>query len=217
MIEKGITFDDLHSFYDLNLILSKVEIPPAAAKTSYLDIPGADGELDMTEVHGEVKYKDRDITFTFTMMPSDPLTWEEKKTEISNKLNGKVFKITLDEEDEYYYTGRCAVSEYGSERKIKTFVINAKVNPWKLKHYNSVVTASLTGTPKSITILNGKKAVVPLITCTHDDTSIVFGNGSYMLSKGTHKILDIRFVEGINTVTASGNGAVTFTFQEGEL
>ena len=55
----GIKFDDIHSFYDLNLVLSQVDIPPATAKTSFVDIPGADGSVDMTEALGSVKYKDR--------------------------------------------------------------------------------------------------------------------------------------------------------------
>ena len=46
MIETGIYFDNIHSFYDLNLVLSKVEISPAKPKTSYVDIPGGNGSID---------------------------------------------------------------------------------------------------------------------------------------------------------------------------
>ena len=56
MISKGISFDNIHSFYDLNLILSGVEITPAKPKTNYVDIVGGDGSIDMTEAHGDVKF-----------------------------------------------------------------------------------------------------------------------------------------------------------------
>ena len=82
MIETGISFGGIHSFYDLNLILSGSEIPPAKPKTTYVDIPGGDGSVDLTEANGEVKYYDRDCKFIFTMNPSDDLSdraFEQRK------------------------------------------------------------------------------------------------------------------------------------------
>ncbi len=71
---KGIWFDDVHSYEHLNLVLSKISIPPAAAKTTYVNIPGGDGSVDLTEALGEVKFKDRNCTFTFTVFPYEDFT-----------------------------------------------------------------------------------------------------------------------------------------------
>ena len=217
MIAKGISFDDTHSYYDLNLILSEMKIPPAKPKTTYIDVPGADGSIDLTEAHGEVRYSDRECTFIFTMHPLDVSTWEEKQTEVSNLLNGRVFKITLDKDDEFYYQGRCTVNEYTSNKRIKQITVAAKVKPYKYKNHLTTVSATLSDTPKTLNILNGRKSVSPNIECSNDNTSIVFGDAAYKLNAGTHKILDIRFVEGINNVTVSGSGTVTFSYQEAEL
>ena len=213
----GILFDDIHSYDDLLLVLSDKDIPPATPKTTYIDVPGADGSLDLTETHGEVKYKDRDCKFTFTMLPSDTTDWEEKKTEISNLLNGKVFKITLDTDEDYYYQGRCTVNEYLQDRNLKQFVISAKVKPYKFKQEATVVFVTLTGTEKTVRLGNGRMSVSPSIECSNDNTIIVFGNTTFNLSAGTHKLLDIQLVEGTNTLTVSGTGTVTFRYQEGEL
>lgn len=217
MIAKGISFDDIHSYYDLNLILSEVKIPPAKPKTTYIEVPGADGSIDLTEANGEVRYSDRECTFKFTMHPLDTSTWEEKQTEVSNLLNGRVFKITLDKDDEFHYQGRCTVSEYTSDKNFKQITVAAKVKPYKYKHNLTIVTATLSDTPKTLNILNGRKSIAPTIECSNDNTSIVFGDATYKLNAGTHKILDIRFVEGINNVTVSGNGTVIFRYQEAEL
>ena len=134
MIEKGVLFGNIHSFYDLNLILSAVDIPPAKPKTSYVDVPGADGDVDLTEAHGEVKYSDREITFTFTMNPAGDLSesaWTEKKTEVSNELNGRSMKITLDKDDEFYWLG-------------KMFKIN--INPHGSLDFNSICKKVFVGT-----------------------------------------------------------------------
>ena len=213
----GITFGDVHSYDDLSLILSGKDIPPAAPKTTYIDIPGADGSLDLTEAHGDVKYKDRECKFTFTMLPSDKTDWEEKKTEISNLLNGKRCKITLDVDADYYYQGRCTVDDYLQDKNLKQFVVSAKVHPYKFKQDVTVVPVTLAETPKTVHLSNGRRAVSPSIECTHDNTIIVFGGATFNLNAGTHKILDIQLKEGNNALTVSGTGTVIFRYQEGDL
>lgn len=139
----GIWFDGIHSYDDLHLILSKVNIPPASAKTTYVDIPGSDGSVDLTEAQGEVKYKSRGCSFTFTAFPQDD--FEEKKTEVSNCLNGKRCKITLDKDPDYYYEGRCIVNSFASNKKLNQIVVNATVSPYKMKNTNTVVNVNLSG------------------------------------------------------------------------
>lgn len=213
----GIQFGDVHSFNDLNLVLTKATIPPAKAKTNYVDVPGADGSLDLSDTHGEVKYSDRDCTFNFSVLPSDDTDFETKKTEISNLLNGKVCKITLDTDEDYYYQGRCSVNEHLQNGNLKKFTITAKVRPYKFKQYVTKMTVNLTEATKTVVLTNGRKSVAPSIECTNDNTVISFGDATFNLSAGTHKILDIMLVEGENTLTVSGTGSVTFSYQEGDL
>lgn len=220
MIETGILFGNIHSFYDLNLILSSVTIAPAMPKTSYVDIPGADGSIDTTEVHGEVKYHDRVHNFTFTMNPAGDLSdsaWEEKKTEVSNLLNGKACKITLDKDPDYYWQGRCVVDAYKSDKRVRQFVISVTVRPYKMKQSETVVSFDLDGTEKTVSVRNSRKSVCPVIECTADNTHITFGNTEFAVNAGSHKFPDIIFVLGENELKLSGTGTVTFRFQEGDL
>lgn len=215
----GISFDDIHSFYDLDLFLAKngVSIPPAQPKTNFVDLAGGDGSLDFTEAHGEVKYNDRPCKFTFTVNPSSDMTFDEKKTQVSNALNGKRCKIILDKDDEYYYMGRCAVNDYLQDKRILQIVVTATVSPYKLKKHETVKTFTLTGNEQTVILTNGRKSVVPEITCTNDNTKVVFGNVTKTLNAGTHKILDIYFKKGDNILKLSGSGSVTFKYREGEL
>lgn len=217
MINKGIAFDDIHSYDDLNLILSASDIPPAEPKTTYVDVPGADGSLDLTEANGEVKYKDRTLKFTFSMIPSDTESPEERRTEIINLLNGRRCKITQDKDEDYYFDGRCSVSAYDVDRNLHQIKVEVKAKPYKFKQMVTKKTFTLNGTPTAVTVGNSRKSVVPLITCTNDNTVVQFGGGTFNLSAGTHKILDIVLVEGNNPVTVSGSGSITFEYQEGDL
>jgi hypothetical protein len=216
-IYKGIYFDDIHSFYDLNLILAPFVPVPAEPKTNYIDITGGDGSLDLTEGLGEVKYKDRNFAFTFSINPSEKMTFDEKVSQVSNALNGKAFKITLDRDPEYYWEGRCIVDKYAQNKKLGQISVKATVRPYKLKQNETVASFSLTSEAKEITLKNGRKSVVPEITCTNDNTWVYFGLNFWVLGAGTHRILDIYLKEGNNLLQVSGRGTITFAYQEAEL
>jgi phage-related protein len=210
---KGIKFNDVHSYDDLNLVLSEVNIPPATAKTNYVDIPGGDGSVDLTEALGEVKYQDRGCKFTFTVFPSD--NFEEKKMQVSNLLNGRRFKITVDKDPDYYWTGRCSIDEYSSDKNLHKIVVGAVVAPYKLKQNQTEVIVPA-GTKVNRTLQNGRKTVAPIITCTAEAT-IIFNGNAFTFNAGVHRNLGITLVEGGNTVTVTSTGTVTFTYQEGDL
>lgn len=214
---KGILFDKIHSYEDLNLILSAKKIEPAQPKTNYIDIPAGNGSVDLTEATGEVVYYDRECSFTFTINPSEELTWEEKITEINNLLNGRIFKITLDDDPDYYYKGRCIVSDQVRDKNLKQIQVSARVAPYKLKQKETVRKFNLTNVPTAIKLTNGRKTVSPIVECSNNNTVITFGENTYRLNAGTYKLLDIRLTKGSNILTVSGIGTIIFRYQEGEL
>lgn len=192
MIETGIAFGNIHSFRDLDLILSEAVIPPATPKTSYVDIPGADGSVDMTEAHGEVKYSDRTgAKFTFYMNPAGDLSeeaWEAKKMEISNRLNGLRCNITLDKDPDYYWQGRCTVSDHSHNKKLRKFVVGARLAPYKLKQDVTRVFVPFSGK----NLFNN--AVLPLIGGSGCDIST---NGTGVRATwrtGTYSYMVVRWL-----------------------
>ena len=138
---KGIWFDNIHSYDNLNLILSSVSIPPATVKTNYIDIPGADGSIDLTEALGAVRYKPRSCSFVFSVFPYED--FEEKKKQISNLLNGKRCKILLDKDPAYYWLGRCSVNNYASDKNLHKITVNATVDPYKYRIDETAVDVEL--------------------------------------------------------------------------
>lgn len=217
MIEKGVLFGNIHSFYDLNLILAPFTPTPATAKTNFVDVAGSDEPIDLTEALGRVFYNARDFSFTFTINPDSKMSFDEKVTQVSNALNGKRCKITIDRDSEYYWIGRCVVNSYKQNKRIGQIVVNAKVNPYKLKQNPTVRSFSLTTEEKTVMLWNGRKSAVPVFECTNDNTVVVFGDIVQRMSAGTHKFLDICFTNGINVLKLSGSGTVKITYQEGEL
>ena len=212
----GVSFGDVHSYHDLNLILAPFTPTPATPQTNFLKVPGRTGTLDLTEAHGEVKFDDRSFTFAFTINPGDDLSFDERLSVVSNALNGKRCKITLDRDPDYYWIGRCTVNQYQRNKNIGTIEVTATVNPYKLKQNPSVVSVVLSSAARNIVLENDRMSAVPTIECT-GSAVVVFGGTTYNLSAGTRKILDIRLMEGDNVFTVSGTGTITFTWQEGAL
>lgn len=211
---KGIRFDQIHSYNDLKLVLSNVNISPAPVKTQFIDIPGGDGSVDATEALGGVKYGDREGTFTFTALPQDD--FEVVKTHVSNLLNGTRFsRIVVEKDPNYYWTGRCAVNEYASDRNLHQIVVNAVLAPYKLK-INMTEKVIPAGENMAGVLTNGRKSTVPTIHATHEFT-IIYGGETITKSAGTHTIPDIELKYGDNPVIVTSEGAVTFTYQEGDL
>ena len=210
---KGIKFDNIHSYDDLNLVLSNVEIPPAVPKVQFVDVPGGDGSVDLTEALGEVRYGNRECKFTFTIFPTDD--FEEKKREISNLLNGRRCSIVLDKDPDYFWQGRCAVDSYESDKNIHKVVVKAVVLPYKSKiNVTKVIVPA--GEKVVRRLWNGRKTVVPVIKNTAPAT-IQFNGQTFNKEAGAWKILNIELMEGVNTVTVTSIAPVEFTYQEGDL
>lgn len=217
----GITFGSYHSYTDLSLILISKEIEAPDPKTETIDIPGGDGELDFTEFSGEVRYKNRKLTFVFyyTGAQSGFLT---KFSDIQNKLHGKKLHITLDEDSDFYYVGRVSVDKWKADKNIGKITVEANCEPYKYK--NAVTTKTVmfsASTPYAVSLTNLKKSVVPLIS-TDKPTTITWTGGSASISAGNDQIIpELVLREGTNSLTVTGSSSyytrITFNYQEGEL
>lgn len=213
---QGVKFNDFHSYRDLDLILAPFQMPPATPKTNFFDVPGADGSIDASESLGEIKFNDRTGSFVFSVLPKDD--FEEKKTQISNLLNGLKCKIILDKDPEFYYLGRLMVSDYKANKMLRQITIDFRVQPYKFK--KNVTTVEVKPkTPKAaqtVILENNRMSVVPTITTTKD-TTITFGDATIKMNAGTHKFLNIYLKQGENPITVESEGVVTITYQEGAL
>lgn len=229
MIETGVLFDDIHSFRDLNLVLAPFVLPPAKPKTTYIDVPGRDGSIDVTEATGKITYKDREFSFTFTVFPEDTMTFEERQTVVSNALNGKRCKITLDKDPDYYLDGRCTVDKHFANKKLRQIVVSVRCAPYKMKQQETVAIVTLKqGDEKTYIFRNGKKEVQTAIQITASKMAAVaiYNAGydedykNYLCMPGTMNYVGIYLHEGNNTVKVKApncDATIKFVYREGDL
>lgn len=215
---RGTDFGGVHSYHDLHLIQASVSVQPAEPKFNFIDTPGADGAKDFSESPaGRVLFNTREITWTFKLYPGDD--WATKYTEVSNAINGRACQITLDEDLDYYYVGRVAVKQHAADSILHTITVAATCQPYKLHQSETRVTADLTTSDRTMSLVSDRMPVAPMITVTAA-TTLTWKGGTYSLTAGTHKVLDIMLAEGVNTLkakTVSGTGTITIVYRKGAL
>lgn len=211
---KGITFGNVHSFRDLDLILTRKEIGSPNIKTKKIDIEGADGALDLTDFFGEPTFENVLHKFTFTVArpQSEFLT---AFSDVKNAVHGWNGRIILDDDPSFFYVGRCSVSGFTNEKNIGEIEIEADCEPWKYKSEETQVYHAISGS-KMISLTNGRKRAVPTIE-TSASMTISFSGYSWTVDAGRFILPELELTQGTNTVTVNGNGTISFTWQEGEL
>lgn len=108
-------------------------IAPPEVKTNTVDLPGANGFLDLTEVlTGAVTYGPRVGTLEFMIDNFKQFgTWAEAYSTVLDFLHGKAGRLILDDDSNYYYEGRFTVSPWKSEESWSTISIDYNLKPYK--------------------------------------------------------------------------------------
>lgn len=210
-----VIFDKKSAYDEWNIVLTKHDIPLPAPKTSTVDIKGADGLLDLSEVlTGDILYNNRTLKLTFEMM--DDRDYFELITNISNFLHGRVVTVRLTKDSDFYYTGRASINQWECIKRKGVIVITVDCEPYKYALYETVRTITVNNQTKTISLPNSRKRVSPIIDATGTVT-LTFGGVKYDLAKGKQQLINFSLIEGDNVVKISGNGTVIITYRQGAL
>lgn len=212
---KGVTFGTFHSWDDFSLILSDKKIESPKAKTTTVEIPGADGVLDVSEYFGDIKYKNRTLSFDFsTIVPQSEFL--NLFSTIQNAIHGKRIRIVLDDDPDFYYMGRISVSEWKADKNVGKITVDCDCDPYKYKANKTLMTFTITDSVTAI-LLNLRKQVVPEFTSS-GAIQIEFEGSTYSISSaGTFTVPEIVLKAGNNEITFTGTASVTVEYQEGGL
>ena len=217
MYNTEITFGAFHSYRDLNLILtSGVKIGTPDVKTEEVEVLGSDGTIDYTEYFGEIFYKNRSLTFPFTIKAKTPEDIDQVYKDVCKKIHGKKVEIVLDWDTDYYFKGRITVGELTHQKRIGTFTITCDCEPYRYKNDVTVSACAVSGTT-TVTYINDQKNVTPQFKISSPMT-ISFENVTTTIkTDGTFTVPGIVFKEGENVVTYTGHGTVEVSYQERRL
>lgn len=124
---------------------SRLFVAPPEPKYVYQEIEGSDGSLDETMFPAErVLYKNRKGTWTFYLIDVPYFdmerTFHQTYSDILNFIQGKKFKVYINNDSGFYWVGRLHVSNYQTESHRFTIDISYEFEPYKYEdgeEYNS--------------------------------------------------------------------------------
>lgn len=233
----SITFGDKNTWDDWGLIPSSRPVfSPPPVRTKYIEIPGADGELDLTTVlTGRPAYGNRVGSFEFIVADQTRNQWFELYSRITNYLHGRRMQAVLEDDPGFFYDGRFSVNQWQSNPSFSTIVIDYSVAPFKknvigstdewlwdpfdfeegfIADYRNLVVRS--GTPLTVEIMGSEQIVTPTFV-TSNAMIVKLRDTSFPLPKGTSKVPGLRILLGSNILTFTGSGTVTIIYRGGSL
>lgn len=135
------TYDSFHLMPD-----GRPLVKTPGTKSTYVDIPGADGSLDYTEALNGLKYENRKGSWNFYVLNTYQTQkgserekeWSDWYSSIMRAIHGKYFdQIWLEDDSDkngqpkWYYRGRLSVNEWKSDPQFSKVVIDYNLDPYK--------------------------------------------------------------------------------------
>lgn len=239
----SITFGQKNTWDDWHIVpSSRPTFSTPEVKTNYIDIPGADGSIDITEaLMRRPTYSNREGDFEFIVV-NDYGIWTERYSEIMEYLHGKTMKMFLEDDPLYYYQGRLSMNEWKSDQNWSTITIHYNVEPYKYPKFtgtsgwsyspmvvqkgiiNDYRTLKVTSSSTQ-TITSRGRAVSPIVTTNKSGVTlnVTKPNGSQVsksLANGVNNLSDIVILpngEYTFLITASSLTTVTIDLRGGIL
>jgi hypothetical protein len=112
---------------------SRPFVTPPNPKTKYVDIPGANGQLDFsTALTGYPVYEMRTGTWEFMIDHDNAIkNWPDTYSDIMDWLQGKNLACILEDDQSWYYVGRFHVSSMTHSNNYTTLQISYTLKPYK--------------------------------------------------------------------------------------
>lgn len=228
-----IYFDGKGTFVEWGLKLLDVKISIPDIKEKKIDIPGLDGELDLSaSLTGDVQYHNRTVQYTFDASGS-PESWSALTGRVANFLHGRQRRIIHGFDPGYYYEGRLSVDSTKSSQYTSRLVITGDVQPYKyeindgsedwewdpfdlengvIREYKNILVAG----SRVVTVIGRRKRVIPSVTCSAK-MALFFKGTTISLPAGTTRLYELQLGEGEHALTFVGNGTVTISYRGGSL
>jgi phage-related protein len=210
-----IRFGTKWAHADYGLIVAPYAIPMPEPQTNFVEIPGRDGALDLSEAFGAVRYADRIIPLTlYVRTPFDA-----QISEFAADVHGRRMNVIFDRDPTFYYDARVTVEDVERHAGYCELSLECRAKPYKLEHFETTITVLPTGIA-SVTLTNTRMPVVPSITVSAEMTlTYTLNEKEYTvnLAAGSHIIPSLVLIEGETTIVINGTGRITFTYQKGAL
>ncbi len=239
-IEVVRTGEEFHTIDDWDLTITNRDyIGTPNQETGYIDIPGRNGFIDISEtLSGRRIFKDRQINISLGGI-RPRANWDLVVSDLRNKIHGETVHVIFDNDISHFWVGRIYLQRYNRSGKVGTFVLSMpKADPYKYNIMESsdpwlwdpfsfvdgviqslgdiVVSGSAT-----VSIPSGTMEVSPVFlvaNITSGTFTVTYNGTAYTLTAGSNRHPEI-IVNGSEEVdlTFTGSATVSIVYRGGSL
>ena len=124
-----IRFGTKWAHANYGLIVAPYAIPMPEPQTNFVEIPGRDGALDLSEAFGTVRYADRIIELTlYARAPFDSLV-----SAFAADVHGRRMIVIFDRDPAYYYDARITIEDVERHWGYCELSLECRAKPYKLE------------------------------------------------------------------------------------
>lgn len=200
----NVKFGQWDAYEEWGLQLQPYQIPLPEPKTEYLSLAGGDGQIDLTEAAGDIRYTNR--TFTLTLQTINRTrSWTQTASAIANAIHGKRLNVAFSRDNSYYYDARCKVLSLSTQATLGTVTIELNSAPYKLAAALTTVSLNISDGAATAMLQNSRMPCYPTVT-TNVPCTISWGSGqSQKLAIGKTQLTALRIPDGGISVTVTPN------------
>ena len=233
------TSDSYNTYDDWGLYITNTDcIGEPKQYTKYIEIPGRNGLLDISEtITGRQIYTKREIKINLAGA-RDKTTWNAALSILRNRVNGKVCRIVFADDPAYYWQGRVDIKDFSSVLNLGTLTIDipnadpykysvtSSVEPWLWDPFNfetdmiTYIGAITVVGFETVTTPAGHMPTIPDIVVS-DKTSANFtvevDGVTYNLAVGTNRIPSIIVGDEEVEFNFTGDAKVQIVYRSGSL
>ena len=210
-----IRFGTKWAHADYGLIVAPYAIPMPEPQTNFVEIPGRDGALDLSEAFGTVRYADRVIELTlYARAPFDALV-----SAFAADVHGRRMNVIFDRDPAFYYDARIMIEDVERHWGYCELSLECRTKPYKLEQFETAITILPAGSA-TVTLTNTRMPIVPSITVSAEMALAFTIDGkdySVTLPAGTHTVPSLVLMEGDTEIGITGTGSATFAYRKGAL
>lgn len=231
----GITFDEeKHTYRDFGMICTSLQIGMPETKSKLIELKGADGYIDLSEVFGRPMYGNRTIEAEFVMKETGAEDWADNISNIGNYLHGRSRKFVFDSDPAYYYEGRFEAEHEKEFRPFSKVILMANCKSYKKELADSIAGnwlwdsfsfedgvireyGNITANGAYVLNIIGRDQIqVPTIYSTAGMT-VTFEDKTYTLAEGKNYIYSIVIQPGDNILEFKGTGTISVEYRGGKI
>ncbi|MCO8294912.1 phage tail family protein [Tetragenococcus halophilus] len=235
MAFKGITFNGLHSYKDLGLLIEEKEIGNPEKEKALVKVPFSDVEYDFSELYGDQNMSTRTLSYTFNVYDAKHETIDRmihlKIQALNHFMNvNKMIELYDDDYPNWHFLAEVRnapsfseirnLGELTIEFEAYKFMIGNEIEGndiWDIFDFDFDVAQTTKvniDTFRQVFLINNSPTVVSPTIKASSDFVVEFNSVTYIVEKGWSSDPDFRLYKRLNVLNVTGEGTIEFSWNK---